>query len=429
MQERGEEDLSLFTSDQTSTNSTLNTTPHYTGIIATSLNLLNSTLGAGILSISNSFTFCGLVPSVLILTASAILSFISASMVVKMHTISGIKTFTKLSQTTLGKIGKLITDLSIVLFCYSCMVAYVIMGTEIIQSWAMAAGLDLRVFWKRAISCIIYAFFLPIALTIPKNMSFLSTISFSCFMALAMFFCGMIYKGIAVIPKKGIDPTVETSTINLHIFNALAVHVLCYSLSGIIIPIVKFMAPSLHLRNIACGISFFASYIIVLVPAVVGYLLFGSQCEPLILNNFEDSDPLFVIIRIACFIVLVSSYPMIGLSLLSMYSQYLFDCDDPQLLPFKKRVWPLILENAPPLLIAIFMPNARPALAIGGALGGGVTNYCLPPLMYIKVFHLTKADYMTYVMYIFSIAGIIMCGIATYEAVLDAIHAFSGHSI
>ncbi|EAY05867.1 Transmembrane amino acid transporter protein [Trichomonas vaginalis G3] len=419
-----DEDVSLFT-EANSVATTNNKAPQYTGVIATSLNLLNSTLGAGILSISNSFGFCGLVPSTAILTASAVLSFISASMVVKMHTISGINSFAIIAKTTLGKPGKLISDASLILFCYSCMVAYVIMGTEIIQSWAMAVHIDLHSFGKRALTVICYAFGLPILLTVPRNMTFLSYISFSCFIALSMFFFGMIYKGFTVLPKTGIDPTAETATFNLHIFNALAVHVLCYSLSGIIIPIVKVMAPSLHLRNVSCGISFFASYMFVLIPAVIGYLLFGQKCEPLILNNFEDSDPLFVIIRIACFIVLVSSYPMIGLSLLTMYSQIFFGTEEQQNLPFAKRLVCLALENAPPLLVALFLPNARPALAIGGALGGGVTNYCLPPLMYIKLYQTKFSNYKTWLMITFSVVGVIMCGIATYEAVLDAIDAFS----
>ena len=116
---------------------------------------------------------------------------------------------------------------------------------------------------------------------------------------------------------------------------------------------------------------------------------------------------------------------MIGLSLLTMYSQIFFGTEEQQNLPFAKRLVCLALENAPPLLVALFLPNARPALAIGGALGGGVTNYCLPPLMYIKLYQTKFSNYKTWLMITFSVVGVIMCGIATYEAVLDAIDAFS----
>ena len=418
-----DEDPSLFTQDTSV--STTKSQEKYAGLLPTALNILNSTLGAGILSIPNSFTFCGLIPSVVILTVSAVLSFISAAMVVQLHTTTGMNSMQKLTEHSLGKIGTTVMNISIALFCYSCMTAYVVMGTEIITSWAGALGFDLKSFWKRVATSVVYAFCLPIAMTIPRNISFLSYISFSCFVALLMFLGGMIYKAIVILPKTGVDPTAETGTINIHIFNALAVHVLSYSLSGIIIPIVKSMAPSLHQRNIACGISFFSSYFIVVVPGVIGYLLFGAKCEPLILNNFDDSDPLFIIIRIACFIVLVSSYPVIGLSLLTMTSNIIYKSEDHQLLPWSKRAVCLAIENGIPLLIAMFLPNARPALSIGGALGGGVTNFVLPPLIWIKIYQTKMKDPITWVMIAFFIFGIAASAIATYESVLDAIHSFT----
>ena len=417
------EDMSLFTQDNSV--STSKGPPKYAGLLPTSLNLLNSTLGAGILSIPNSFTFCGLVPSVAILTISALLSFISAAMVVRLHTVTGLNSMQKLTDHSLGKYGNMIMSVSIALFCYSCMTAYVVMGTDIITSWAGALGFDLKGFWPRVATAVVYAFCLPIAMTLPRNITFLSYISFSCFVALLMFFGGMCYKAFTILPSRGIDPTVETASFNLHIFNALAVHVLSFSLSGIIIPIIKNMVPSLHKRNIACGISFFSSYFIVVVPGVIGYLLFGAKCETTILNNFDDTDPLFVIIRIACFVVLVSSYPVLGLSLLTTYSSVLFKVEEQQTLPWKKRAVCLALENAPPLLIAMFLPNARPALSIGGALGGGITNFVLPPLIWIRIYQTKKTDPITWVMIAFFIFGIAASAIATYESILDAINSFS----
>ena len=390
--------------------------------------MLNSTLGAGILSIPNSFIFCGLIPSVTILTISALLSFISAAMIVRLHTVTGLNSIQKLTQHALGKYGSMIMSISIALFCYSCMTAYVVMGTDIITSWAGALGFDLKGFWPRVITVVVYAFCLPIAMTLPRNINFLSYVSFSCFLALLLFFVGMCYKAFALLPSQGIDPTVETSDINLHIFNALAVHVLSFSLSGIIIPIIKNMVPSLHQRNIACGISFFASYFIVIVPGVIGYLLFGAKCQTTILNNFDDTDPLFVVIRVACFVVLVSSYPVLGLSLLTTYASVIFKSDDQQTLPWKQRSVCLLLENAIPLLIAMFLPNARPALSIGGALGGGITNFVLPPLIWIKIYQTEKKDPITWVMIAFFIFGICASAIATFESILDAINSFSGSS-
>lgn len=421
-----DDDVSLFTQSENTLSE--NRPEHYTGVLSTAMNLLNSTLGASILTIANSFTFCGLIPSIAILTLSAIVSYTSASAIVKFHTITGINSFAKLSEKTLGKFGKIITDLSISFYCYSCMTGYVVMGTEIIQSWAKGLfKLDLYGRWQRYATVICYHFFVLVMLTLPRNMNFLSSISIFCFIGLMLYFCGMIYKGITILPKEGINETVETGVFNLHIFNTLAVNVLCYSLSGIVIPVIRVMAPSLHIRNVACAISYFFSFHIVFIPAVIGYLLFGSGTPTLILNKFDDTDKLFFAVRVACFVIMITSYPMMGLSLARMWSSYFFGTEEQHELKLKKRVVCLFCENIIPLLIGLFLPNARPALAIGGAIGGGMTNLFLPPLLYIKIMKKNRKQPIFWVMIACAVIGFGLCGIATFEAVVDAIDAFSQH--
>lgn len=395
----------------------------YTGFVETFINMVNTTVGAGILSIPNSFTFCGLVPSAITLTLSAVFSFLSATLIIKMNTLTEIHSYSILS-SKIGKIGRVITDASIALFTYSCLIAYVIMSVEIIQSWMMLANLDLHSFWRRTATVLIFCFGFQFILTYPRNMSFLTYVSFFCLVAVVMFFVGMVYKGIKILPREGINQTAETFRFDLSIFNCIAIHFLTFSVSAFIIPVVKTMKPHVQRRTQAWGLSFFSCYLMVLIPAVIGYLLFGQNAQPLILNNFEDSDPLFIIIRIACFILLVATYPIVGLTAMNIFSALIFDTADHENLPFLKRGLLLMLENGIPLIVAIFLPNVRPALAIGGALGGGVTNFCLPPLMYVFVYNKKMNQPITWLMIAFSVIGTVLCAIATYMSVIDAINAF-----
>ncbi|EAY07525.1 hypothetical protein TVAG_124980 [Trichomonas vaginalis G3] len=238
-------DTPLIDKEETSTVTEEST---YTGFIESSFNMINTCLGAGILSISNSFTFCGLIPSTITLSLSALFSYISAHMIIKMHTLCGINSFMELS-VKIGKFGKILTDISVILFCYSCMIAYVIMSVEILQSWFMLAGLNLKSFWRRTVTVIVFCFGLPFMLTIPRNIKFLSSISFFCVIAVLMYFVGLVYKGIAVLPKDGIHPTTETYRFNMGIFNCIAVHFLCFSVSCLIIPVVKVMRPNMGHRS------------------------------------------------------------------------------------------------------------------------------------------------------------------------------------
>jgi amino acid permease len=389
------------------------------------LNILNTVLGAGILSIPNSFTFCGLIPSVCMLTASAIFTYISTALVVKMSYTTSCESIGDLALQTTGKIGSNILSISLLCFCYSCMTAYIIMSTEIIQGWILLAGLDTSSFGRRAIVVVVFALAVPIALTVPRKLTFLNYASFFCFIGLGLFLFGMVFKGIVILPKDGIDPTVESGVFGIGLFNALGIHALSFSLAGVIIPLIRHMEPDSHKRFVVTGSAFFISFIVSLIPGVTGYLIFGVRTKPMILSNFPNDDILFNIVRFAILLVLTASYPAIGLTLLTTLSRLIYKSDKHELLPWSKRIVVLLIDNSLPLLIAVFLPNVRPAMAIGGAFGAGISNLVMPPLMWVRMSPKKWYEGFNLVFIILFIIGTIACSIATYQAVLDAIHQFT----
>ncbi|EAY05210.1 Transmembrane amino acid transporter protein [Trichomonas vaginalis G3] len=400
----------------------------FVGVVPMIMNILNTVLGAGILSVSNSFTFCGLIPSVLMLCASAIFTYISTIMVIKMAAITNSDSLGYLAMKTVGKYGSLLLSISLLCFCYACMTAYLIMSTEIIQGWLLLAGVNTNTFAKRSLVCVCYSLFLPIMLTVPKHVGFLNYASTFCFFSLIAYVAGMIYKAIILLPKQGIDPTVETSSFGIKIFNSLGIYSLSFALAGVIIPIIRNMQPNLHKRYVATGSAFFLSFVITLVPGMLGYLIFGRSAKPLILSNFPDDDIIFIIVRVACCIVLTASYPALGVTILAVYSRVFYKTENHAALAWKHRIVVLICQNILPLAIAIFLPNVRPAMGIGGAFGAGTSNLVLPPLMWV-IFNEKKWTHWTNLLSLLMfVVGTAAAGIATYEAVLDCIAAFSGNN-
>jgi len=53
--------------------------------------------------------------------------------------------------------------------------------------------------------------------------------------------------------------------------------------------------PVLKARYQSIGTSFFASYMFVMIPGVIGYLIFGKSCQPVIFDSFPDNDVLMII--------------------------------------------------------------------------------------------------------------------------------------
>ena len=407
------------------TNNTTNNEKKYVGVTPMIMNILNTVLGAGIMSISNSFTFCGLIPSVCMITASAIFTYVSTVLVVKMSYSTSCDSIGDLALQTTGRFGSGLMSVSLLCFCYSCMTAYIIMSTEFIQGWLLLAGLDTSSFGRRAIVVVVFSLAIPIALTVPRQVKFLNYASLFCFIGLGLFLIGMLYKGITYLPKNGIDPTVETSVLGLGIFNALGIYSLSFSLAGVIIPLIRHMEPDSHKRFFATGSAFFTSYVVSLVPGVIGYIMFGKKAKSVILSNFPNDDILFNIVRFAILLVVTGSYPAIGMTLITTLSRIIYKTDNHEQLPWSKRIVVLILENSLPLLISVFLPNVRPAMAIGGAFGAGISNLVMPPLMWVRMSR--KKWYQGYniIFLILFVIGAVACSIATYEAVLDAIHQFS----
>lgn len=397
----------------------------YTSTVATIFNLVNSLLGAGILGVPNAFTHCGFVPSLLLVTIVAALSYVSACLVVKLQNDTNAGSISDLAKITMGRPGSIALSICVVLFCYSSMTAYLIIGSDVIMFFLDKTGFVIdRNSWGRTLLVFIFSLCLPIAMTIPKQISVLSAISLFAFLGLNMFVVAMIIEAFINLPKHGISPTCMTGTFNMHFFNALSIMSLCFALASIILPVIMESHPNINHRMKEISWASYLSFFIVSIPAVLGYLMFGEDTKEVVFDSFPADDIIMIIVRIAYFVILTASYPVLGMSVLTTYSVAIYGVHDQKTLPWKKRFVILFLENILTLLVAMFFPNVRPVMAIGGAIGGCMTNFFFPPAFYLIVSNKSWKTWTHVLLIILAIFGIISTVISTYEAVLDAIHSF-----
>ncbi|KAH0794482.1 Transmembrane amino acid transporter protein [Histomonas meleagridis] len=389
------------------------------------MNLINSLMGAGILSVSNSFTFSGFYPSFILLTLVAVLSYFSACIVARLQIETGAESFADLAHKTTGKIGSGVLSVCVVLFCYSTMVAYLIIGCNVITDFFALGGIKIPDGWGRPVLVLTFCICVPIAMTFPRRLTMLSMISTSAFFCLIFFFVSIIIKACQFFPKNGICPTCENGLFSMGLFNALAIYSLSFAMSVILLPILMQSDPNLKKRYFSIGATFFICYLFVMVPGVIGYLMFGKETKEVILDSFPQKDVLMIIVKAGYFVVLTASYPAIGLTAMATYSRVFFKEDEAQKLPWGKRAVCLLTENLPPLLITLFIPNVRPALAIGGALGGCMTNFFFPAIFTIILSPNRWFSWKNIPMVLLAAFGIIATVISTYEGVLDAIRSFS----
>jgi hypothetical protein len=77
-----------------------------------------------------------------------------------------------------------------------------------------------------------------------------------------------------------------------------------------------------------------------------------------------------------------------------------------------------------PLVIAMFLPNVRPAMGISGALGGCLVDFVFPAVLFIKNSKHGLMHYQNVLCIIFAVFGLAAALISTYQAIIDAISAF-----
>lgn len=397
----------------------------YVSCFSTLMNVLNTLIGAEILGIPNSMTFCGLVPSVCLLCLTACLSFIATLQITRLQNRFSATSINDLTEKLLGRGGGIALSILTLIFTYSLLVAYLVTAAETIESWfKVAHHPEWASGWKRAIAIGIYTIILPIPLTCPRRMDFLNTASTFAIFCLFFYCAVMIAKGTMFFMKHPVCETVETGVLNLGFFNAFSIYCLMFALPGIVLPLLIPYHPSLKKRYFLVCSAFIMCFLLTIVPGTIGYLMFGAGTEQIIFHSFDDGDVLMQITRVGFFIVLNASYPVVGMTVIAELFGLIFKNNNPAKAPLGKRIVILALTNVPPALIAMILPKVRPALAVGGALGGCLTNFFVPPVLWVKQSKEKWSHWSVVLNLMFIIFGIVCAIIATYEAIEDAVNTF-----
>jgi len=397
----------------------------YVSMFVTMMNVLNTLIGAEILGIPNSMTFAGLVPSVSLLCVTALLSFGATLEIVRLQSRFKATSVNDLTDKLLGRTGSVLLSALTLVFTYSLLVAYLVTAAETIESWLKLAGAHAWASgWRRALVVGGYALVLPVPLTCPRRMDFLNAASSFAVLCLFFYVGVIVAKGVMWFPEHGVSASVETAVFNLSFFNAFSIDCLMFALPGIILPLMVPYHPGLNKRYRLVGGAFVLCFFITIVPGTIGYLMFGAETDQIIFHSFPDSDMLMQATRVAFFVVLNASYPVVGMTVVAELFGLIYKGNGPARAPLRERVVVLVIANVPPVIVAMVLPKVRPALAIGGAVGGSLTNFLIPPLLWIKQSE-ERWSHWTIVLNLILIGfGIVCAVIATYEAVLDAIRTF-----
>lgn len=394
------------------------------GTFGTIMNLLNALLGAGILAVSNSFIQIGLFPALVILSIMAALSYYGSVLVIYLQLEENTAGFDELCHKIAGKGFSIAYSVLLLLLLNTILMGYIIIAGDFIISWFALANIDLRPMWRRAAMILVYSLCLPVALTIPRSIKFLSYFSTATVICVGWFAVAMIIRACTNLPKNGIGPGFSYGRFNIDLFYSIAIYSLTFALPCTCPPILHAYEQDSKKRKVACFWSMFICFGLVIVPGILGYILFGENAQGNIINNFPNNDKVMILVRIGFFLVITFSYPCIAQPTMSSYSQLFFKLTDVTTLPLCKRVVVQLCVHVTSIAIAMFLPESKPILGIGGAVSGCVVNFTYPAVLWWLKKRYSWKSLTFWGLVSIGVFGIIAGIISTVLAVMDAIAAF-----
>lgn len=391
------------------------------GFLSTIINLLNVLIGAGILGIPSTFDDSGMILGLVLMTGMAFLSWIATVMTLILQERTGSEGMDEIALRTMGRKGMVSLSVMILIFNICALIAYLIIATDFILSWLKLAKIDASGRWPRAGIVAVYGLALPIALSIPKNLNFLASLSSILVFIIIFFIIAVIYEMASAVKVNGIAPEIELAKVDMRIFPSIAVYALAFAMPTCVCPVVCDSDPDVKVRNRACFWAILVSLIWCAIPGILSYLQFGAETAGNVLNSYPDDDKLMIAVKVGFFIVVTVSYPATHPPVICSWSELLFKENNAIDLTGWRRVVGLLVTNSIPLIIAMILPDITPVLEVGGALGGCIGSFAFPALMWVVNSERPKTYWKNVLAIVLVVYGCASGILSTYYAVLDAI--------
>jgi amino acid permease len=356
------------------------------GRFATLMNLVNSTIGPGIVGIPATFKKSGIGPTVILLLFSCGLCYTCGNILISLQADLRVTGNEALAFALYGRLGKTIVSVISVLFSFTCTVACLIIATSKIVDWLSLSSLPVQGMWGWAVICLIYSVALPCVLTVPRRIAFLSRLGPISSLALVFYDIGISVKSVmAISHDQGIAPSVIGYDFDPGLMSAFAVHALCFALPLVMGPAIAVYNPNIRKRKVILGASYICSWILVSVPALLAYLMKGSDVQSDVLSSFEKDDTLVILLQAGVLVKVTCSYPILCASMMGSLGELFWGQPLAELLTGAQRMILVPCVNIANVVVAMFLKDIQSVLGVGGALGGCLLVFGFPSLCRLKI--------------------------------------------
>ncbi|EPX71565.1 vacuolar amino acid efflux transporter Avt8 [Schizosaccharomyces octosporus yFS286] len=362
---------------------------HYgsAGFFSSVINLANTILGAGILSMSHAFTKTSLFFGCLTIFFSAFASFLGLYFVSLCadRLPRGKASFAAVAKHTFPSLA-IVFDSAIAIKCFGVSISYLVIVGDLMPQIAPSIGFTASIFEHRETWIIVSIVVLtPLAflrrLDSLRHTSFISLISLSYLMVI------VIYHFIKGDMERGEIRYFRPESLSgyLSVLPVFVFGFTCHQNAFSVINEVK--TPSHGFINFTLFSAVFSSMILYLIVAITGYLSFGSLTSGNIIAMYDDGSFLITFGKLAIVILVLFSYPLqchpcrnsLYQAIRRSYSSH--DMSN----RYHTVLTLCILLTS--LLIALSLSSLELVLAFVGSTGSTFISFVLPGLLYYFFSH------------------------------------------
>jgi amino acid permease len=354
------------------------------GIAVTVILLLNNCIGAWILGIPASFKGPGMIPCLIMIFLLTLLSRINSFLIQRMAIRTGAEGLEDMIGRVYGSLGSKIAGGASIPLYIIVHISYILVGSEIFMKWLeLIPSIDQSQKWFRPVMLIVYAA-IPIAGTIPPEISFLSKLMPISIGSIFLLVIGLSVQ--AIIDFSNQTPSISSSVNYFHftapdLFLSLSVHSGTMTLPGGQSAPLKAYVRDIRRQEKVLTLTYALCYVIYCLPSILIYLDKGDEILSNVLMSFDRKNWIIIIIQVG--VVLKVTMTFVGVHMIYQIwmSQMIWGTTRP---PTKlKRAILMILTYAASLGGALVLTDLLPVLGIGGALGL-VGMYVLAPMAELK---------------------------------------------
>ena len=354
------------------------------------VNMMNTIVGAGVLSIPSTVKKSGIVGAFLLLALSLYLSLEGAKMLSTVSIYTRAESYgmvaKKLNQPLMGALG----DWAMIVFVLGISVAYFIIlfsqVMDLIENWFGVAREVLDKYYPIMGSSI--ALFIAFPLLCIPSIDALKFISWPSIICISLFVIIAVIKGIVQVSRGGLEYNLLpssfpdlTSAVSVF-FSSLCCHASIPKMtSELRIPEnsrfnskVKKMIRIDNVAFLSCGAIYF-------VVGACGYLAYGNSIESNLLTNFSNDKAWYLnIVKLAYALVVLFSYPTLAFAAVVTFDKI---CFKKQPRPLWRRIVECFIWSAISCFIAIIIPQLDTVFGIIGSLCGFLVNFAIPAYFFI----------------------------------------------